>query len=58
MSAYYVDLLINFYLGTMDKVEYNEEILKGIENFNMSLYLDIKSMLDEIGNNYNTIVIE
>lgn len=58
MSAYYVDLLINFYLGTMDKVEYNEEILKGIENFNMSLYLDIKSMLDEIGNNYNSIVIE
>lgn len=58
LSSYYADLLINFYLGTMDKVEYNEEILKGIENFNMSLYLDIKSMLDEIGNNYNTIVIE
>lgn len=58
LSNYYVDLLINFYLGTMDKIDTNEEILKEIENYNMSLYLDINSMLDEIGNNYNSIVIE
>ena len=50
--------LVNYYFGSLDKIEVNEEYLEEIGSMNGSLYLEAKYISDQAGRDSNHVVIE
>lgn len=58
LRAYYLNILENYYFGSLDKIEVNEEYLEEIGSMNGSLYLEAKYISDQAGRDSNHVVIE
>ena len=58
LRAYYLNILENYYFGSLDKIEVNEEYLEEIGSMNGSLYLEAKYISDLAGRDSNHVVIE
>ena len=58
LSTYYCDIIYNFRTGSFDKIKVDDELLSRIETANMSIYMEVMSIIEEAGSNFNSIVIE